>query len=265
MGTYAKRLSAMQNNFETAQSDYKDAFTSGVPAGVYAFKLSRFEMGETSNNTLAMFREQVITEGEHKGETVFDMLAIESDFGMKKCLTFYDQMGYEIEGLKATDIEEIAEAIAADEPSYKGRLRYSKGGFPNVSIMEVYENEDDSGESPADEAPVDEAPAEEEATQEESVNDVDEVLDRVKEFCTIRGIPVQDDDDMDAITEVFKDYTFKKSELDIDEIQLFEDAGLTDLFEDEEVKDAPPAKKKDAAKKKDIQEKTTSSRVRKKK
>lgn len=131
MSDFDKKLKQMNKDWKEG----KDA-PPGAPDGTYAMQLQAVGIREAeSSGNLYVNREHLITDGEHEGSVLYDMLSLATERGPYFVARFIDQMGYEAPE-NIADLPETLEAIQNDAPCYMGTVKHN-GDFINVRIGEV--------------------------------------------------------------------------------------------------------------------------------
>jgi len=169
---------------------------------------------------------------------------LENEIGMQFTARWIEAMGYDVPD-DMEEIEEIVAAIAEAAPTFMGKVKVSKG-FTNVQVVEIL----DAGEAPSEEEEEEseeeeeESEEEEEESEEEESEDDDELGELIA-FAQSQDLEVDDDDDVDSVTEKILEYEWDKKELTDDEIALLESIDAKFV---KEKKAKPKPKKKGKAK-----------------
>lgn len=232
-------LKGMQSQWQKSKEEAGKGFGGNtVPAGTYIFQLSRSWIGQSSSGKTMWFLEHTVTEGEHKGETVFNTLNLEHDVGQQVTCQFCDTMGYAAPDQMA-DLVYIAERLAKASPVYKMAIKYNSEGYVNCRVMEVL----DPGEAGEEDAPTGESdenageesteePTDEQATDDATGGDDEEIRTQLIEFCLANGVTeITDGSTVQDIREAICGYDWKEERMDAAEIALLESVELGHIIE----------------------------------
>lgn len=248
MGTFAEKLRAMRETWRESSAVYDSTFGGvKVDPGQYTARLQSAKIVESkTSGNLMIRREHVILDGQFKGSIVRDNMNLSNAMGMSFVRHWIDQMGYEPPD-DPEGIEEVLDVICSDAPLCKIAVKQS-GDFVNVSVIEVYPNDDlpqSSRPSQSSQQSRTSQSSQERQTsgKNEDAEDDSEsnpIRDRLFAFCKAQDIDTEPDDSIDVLRERIREYQFPEDELTEEEKQLFADAGIEDVIE----RKPPKAKKK---------------------
>lgn len=247
MSAFKDRLSKMNESWQTSREETSGAFNEAFEDGVYAFQLQSLALRESNaNGELMAVAEHYCLEGEPAGEVYTNFFNLEKEkdgklWGQIFLAQLVEALGYETpENME--DLEENLQEVADAAPKYTARVKTSKDGYKNLSIIRVTEQQADfEGERAAEEeAPAEAAPAAEKAAAPAEAAPEDNGSAALLEFCEAWDIKPEGAG-REAILAELNAFEWKADDLTAEEAQLLDDAGVT-------VKTTAPPKPKPKAK-----------------
>jgi len=196
-----------------------------IDPGEYIARLQSAKLVESkSSGKLMVRREHVLMDGEFKGMVIFDNMILETPMGLTFIRRWFDQMGYEAPE-DPEEIENVVSAVSKDAANVKIQVKHS-GDFVNVAVIEVL---DEEKEEPASKASGKTATSGGKGKPADDDEDT-ELLKNLFIFCKAQDIDTEKDDTIDVLCERIKEYDWPKEELTDDEVEMFEEAGISDVI-----------------------------------
>jgi hypothetical protein len=173
------------------------------------------------------------TEGEYKGQTVFQYQGLENSMGFTILASTFSKLGIEVDAPE--DLESADKEVMRDKPTVDFRLR-TKGEFQNLIVIkgvdaEESEDDDDSDEEQED-AEVDESDDDSKNSKTEKDADKDEDDDSEEE--DNEDEEDEEDEDDEEETKPAPKKSSKKKDVDEDEEEDDEDEPEEKKEDDEE-------------------------------
>lgn len=133
-------MSLFQDRLKEAQENWnkgRDVAQRGtIPPGIYKMQLASANITESqSSGKLMIKREHIVSEGEFRGEIVYDNMMIETERGPEFIARWITAMGFEVCS-DIADLENTVAAIANAAPIYTARVTHS-GDFTNVNVQKL--------------------------------------------------------------------------------------------------------------------------------
>jgi len=223
MAEFEDRLKQAQEQWDTRQES--SSFESAVPDGVYEFQLQDGEIVESeSSGRLQIKLEHLVISGEYKGETVYDYLQLETEWGPTFVDRWLKKMEEESPEL-VSDLPPIIDRILRKQPTYQGRLKTSKEGYQNLRITRVLSMDVANEPEPEAENPSKKA---KKKKKKEKAGKSEPTREELLIFCQQQEIEVDDSSTRDDLVEELNgwDWTDDVKTMEASGVQLLKAIGI---------------------------------------
>lgn len=199
MAEFEDRLKQAQEQWDSRQEG--SSFESAVPDGVFEFQLQDGEICESeSSGRLQIKLEHLVISGEYKGETVYDYLQLETEWGPTFVDRWLKKMEEESPEL-VSDLPPIVDRILRKQPTYQGRLKTSKEGYQNLRITRVLDM--GTGDAPEPAEPEEAKPSKKAKKKKKKAKagSSEPTKEELLIFCQQQEIEVDDSSSRDDLVE----------------------------------------------------------------
>lgn len=207
---FKRRLGSLGATFKKAQEEAKSRARNeaAVPDGRYIVKVKEAELTVSQvTDRLQIHWQWEVQEGEHAGVMLHSWDGIETEMNLTFLCRTLDRLGYDIDEVDITSLDEILSDIKETEPTVRIRVR-TKEEFTNIFVEKLLEAEE------ADEEEEEETGEEEE---EEAGLEVGSAVTWEKNGDTITGTVTEIGED---IVKVKRDDTGKIAKVAPDALSL---------------------------------------------